>query len=102
MRGLDTMTMRLARRGALLGVIALIALSGFARSSSGASPAAGPLGSKTSSSAYWYYCAAGLVQTETSDSQANGRYCSFWLLKSFPLGGAQDPQLNESTVPGLD
>jgi thermitase len=100
--GSGHLTIGRVRRGGLLVVLCLIVFSGLAGSSSGALSAAGPLGSKTASSAYYYYCSAGLVQTQTSDSQANGRYCSFWLLKSFPLGGAQDPQLNESTVPGLD
>ena len=72
----------------------------------GATPPAqstpGPRGSTTSDSAYWYYCPAGLVQTGTADSLANGRNCSFWLLRSFPLGGDAAPALNSTAVPGLD
>ena len=64
--------------------------------------AAGPLGAAGSDSAYWYSCAAGLVQTGSADGLANGRYCAFWLLKSFPLGGDTAPGLNSTAVPGLD
>jgi subtilisin family serine protease len=99
---LEAMTMRHARRGFLLGVLALIALSAHPGLPADAPASSGPRASTTASSAYYYYCSAGLVQTRTSDSQANGRYCSFWLLRSFPLGGEQDPQLNQSQVPGLD
>src|SRR5205823_15024682 len=42
------------------------------------------------------------VQTGAADGQANGRYCAFWLLKGFPLGGAGEPALNHTPVPGLD
>ena len=62
----------------------------------------GPRGSATSDSAYWYYCAPGLIQTGSADALANGRYCAFWLLKSFPLGGDAAPALNATAVPGLD
>src|SRR5689334_25376556 len=64
--------------------------------------ALGPLGAAGSDSAFYYYCPAGLVQTGSADSLANGRYCAFWLLKSFPLGGAGAPALNSTAVPGLD
>jgi thermitase len=62
----------------------------------------GPLGSAGSDSAYWYYCPPGLVQTGSADALATGRYCAFWLLKSFPLGGDAAPTLNSTAVPGLD
>jgi subtilisin family serine protease len=42
------------------------------------------------------------VETGTADALANGRYCAFWLLKSFPLGGDLAPTLGATTVPGLD
>jgi Subtilase family len=58
--------------------------------------------SASSQSAYWYYCPPGLVQTGTADELANGRYCAFWLLKSFPLGGDPAPTLDATAVPGLD
>ena len=50
----------------------------------------------------WYYCPPGLVDTGTADAQANGELCSFWLLRSFPLGGLREPRLNATSVPGLD
>ena len=81
---------------AVAGALALLALD----PSTHASPH--PLGSATSGSAYWYSCPPGLVQTGTADGLANGRYCAFWLLKSFPLGGAAEPGLNDTAVPGLD
>jgi hypothetical protein len=59
----------------------------------------GPLGAAASDSAYWYYCPPGLVQTGSADALANGRYCAFWLLKSFPLGG---DTASSTAVPGLD
>src|SRR5690349_13661835 len=58
--------------------------------------------SASSASAYWYFCPPGLLQTGSADGQANGRYCAFWLLKSFPLGGLGQPELNSTPVPGLD
>ena len=60
------------------------------------------LGSSDPLAPYWYYCPPGLVDTGTADAQANGELCSFWLLKSFPLGGLKEPRLNETAVPGLD
>lgn len=64
--------------------------------------ALGPLGS-AGDSAYYYYCPAGLVQTGSADALANGRYCAFWLLKSFPLGGDTVRSLSAAAaVPGLD
>ena len=62
----------------------------------------GPRESASSDNADWYYCAPNLVQTGSVDAQANGRYCAFWLLKSFPLGGTAAPALNATAVPGLD
>jgi subtilisin family serine protease len=62
----------------------------------------GTLGDTSADSAYWYYCPPGLVQTGGADALANGRYCAFWLLKSFPLGGDSAPSLNGTAVPGLD
>jgi subtilisin family serine protease len=62
----------------------------------------GALGAAGSDSAYWYYCPPGLVQTGSADGLANGRYCAFWLLKRFPLGGAAASELNATAVPGLD
>ena len=58
--------------------------------------------SASSASAYWYFCPPGLLQTGSADGQANGRFCAFWLLKSFPLGGLGQPELNSTSVPGLD
>jgi subtilisin family serine protease len=55
-----------------------------------------------SESAYWYSCPPGLIQTGSADELANGTYCAFWLLKSFPLGGATASELNATAVPGLD
>jgi subtilisin family serine protease len=62
----------------------------------------GPLGAAGSDSAYWYSCPPGLLETGSADALANGRYCAFWLLKSFPLGGATAADLNTTAVPGLD
>src|SRR4051794_18557221 len=88
---------------ALLALLAAIAFSlGGARASATQDGRLGPLGVANSDSAYWYYCAPGLVQTGTTDPLANGRYCAFWLLKSFPLGGDTAPALNSTGVPGLD
>jgi subtilisin family serine protease len=42
------------------------------------------------------------LHTGTADALANGRYCAFWLLRSFPLGGATASELNTTAVPGLD
>ena len=42
------------------------------------------------------------MQTGSDDALANGRYCAFWLLKTFPLGGETAPALNSTAVPGLD
>ena len=64
--------------------------------------ALGSLGAAGSDSAYYYYCPPGLVQTGSADSLATGRYCAFWLLKSFPLGGDAAGSLNAAAVPGLD
>src|SRR6476646_1060434 len=50
----------------------------------------------------YYNCPAGLMDTGTSDDQANGSACSYWLLPSFPLGGSSRPDLNGTPVPGLD
>jgi len=55
-----------------------------------------------SAKAGYYYCSAGLLNTGTSDDQANGSNCSYWLLSSFPLAGTADPQQNGTSVPGLD
>jgi subtilisin family serine protease len=60
------------------------------------------LGSSNPVAQYWYYCPPGLIDTGTADAQANGELCSFWLLKSFPLGGLKEPRLNDIVVPGLD
>ena len=86
---------------ALLVAIA-IALGGARASAQQNREQPGVLASATSDSAYWYYCAPGLVETGSTDALANGRYCSFWLLKSFPLGGDTAPALNATAVPGLD
>src|SRR5690349_11477766 len=65
--------------------------------------APGPLGASGSDSAFYYYCPPGLVQTGSADALANGRYCAFWLLKSFPLGGDTVRSLSTAAgaVPGL-
>ena len=55
-----------------------------------------------SAKAGYYYCSAGLLNTGTTDDQANGSNCSYWLLSSFPLAGTADPQQNGTSVPGLD
>jgi subtilisin family serine protease len=94
----------ITRRAAQLGLLTLlvVAATGSVPGPALHLPAPGPRASSTSSEAYWYYCAPGLVRTGTSDGAANGRYCAYWLLDSFPLGGDQDPQLNRTSVPGLD
>jgi Subtilase family len=55
-----------------------------------------------SAKADYYYCSAGLLNTGTTDDQANGSNCSYWLLASFPLAGTANPPLNGTSVPGLD
>src|SRR6478672_11890985 len=84
----------------LLAALALVLGGARASALEGAQP--GPLGSAGADSAYWYSCPAGLLQTGSADALANGRYCAFWLLKSFPLGGATASELNATAVPGLD
>jgi Subtilase family len=87
----------------LLTVLVALAIScGAAGASTGSSSADGPRASARSQSAYWYYCPPGLMETGSADALANGRYCAFWLLKSFPLGGDAAPALNATAVPGLD
>jgi Subtilase family len=93
----------LARRAVPALVVATSVVLGGARFA--AVPAAdrpGPRGAAGSDGAYWYYCPPGLVQTGSADALANGRYCAFWLLKAFPLGGAAAADLNATAVPGLD
>jgi subtilisin family serine protease len=88
---------------ALWAVLATIAVAlGGPRALDSENPRPGPLGLTGSESAYWYYCPPGLVQTGSADALANGRNCAFWLLKSFPLGGAGASELNATAVPGLD
>lgn len=97
------MAHRIAYRAlpSLLTAIALLLGGGRATAvHGGASP--GPLGAAGSDSAYWYSCPPGLVETGSADALANGRYCAFWLLKSFPLGGATASELNATAVPALD
>jgi len=86
---------------ALLAATAFLAGGDRAAAVHGGGPL-GPLGAASSDSAYWYYCPPGLVQTGSADALATGRYCAFWLLKSFPLGGDTAPALNSTAVPGLD
>jgi subtilisin family serine protease len=50
----------------------------------------------------YYYCPAGLVVLGTSDAEAQGSHCAFWLLPSFPLGGSVLPPANAEQVDGLD
>ncbi len=50
-----------------------------------------------SAKAAYYYCSSALVSTGTTDDQANGSNCAYWLLPSFPLEGTPT-----SSVPGLD
>ena len=93
----------MARRFAVALVLVLALLVGEARTSAPEGTGSpGPLGAASSDSEYWYYCPPGLVQTGTADGLANGRYCAFWLLKSFPLGGDTAPASNSTAVPGLD
>jgi hypothetical protein len=89
-------------RSPLTVLIALAISCGAAGASAGSPSALGPRASASSQSAYWYYCPPGLVQTGSADALANGRYCAFWLLQSFPLGGDAAPELNATAVPGLD
>jgi hypothetical protein len=84
---------------ALLAATVLV-LGGAAALPGGGQP--GPLDVASSDSAYWYYCPPGLVETGSADALANGRYCAFWLLRTFPLGGATASELNATPVPGLD
>jgi hypothetical protein len=91
----------MARRLVHCALLVAIALAlGSARAA--AVRTLGPLGDTSADSAYWYYCPPGLVETGGADALANGRYCAFWLLKSFPLGGDSVPSLNGTPVPGLD
>lgn len=99
-RCLSKMARRSAHRTLLALLAAIVLLAGDARSSAGpGSTQPGPLGAAGSDSAYWYYCPPGLVQTGSADALANGRYCAFWLLKNFPLGG---DSATSTSVPGLD
>ena len=96
------MTLRFAHRALPAALLTLAFLSGAVRAPAvhgGSGP--GPLGAAGSDSAYYYYyCPPGLVQTGSADS-ANGRYCAFWLLKSFPLGGDTVRSLSTAAaVPG--
>ena len=81
------------------GLVALAISSGAAGAPGSSSSAPGPRASTTSQSDYWYFCPPGLMQTGSADALANGRFCSFWLLKSFPLGG---DVASATAVPGLD
>jgi subtilisin family serine protease len=102
-RCLTEMVPRFAHR-ALPGLLVAITLVPGGGRVSGVRPPVGPgpLGAAGSDSSYWYYCPPGLVQTGSADALANGRYCAFWLLKSFPLGGDTASALNATAVPGLD
>lgn len=98
------MTLRFPHRAlsALLLTLAFLLGDGRAPAVHGTA-ALGPLGAAGSDSAYYYYCPPGLVQTGSADALANGRYCAFWLLKSFPLGGDTVRSLSTAAaVPGLD
>jgi subtilisin family serine protease len=77
---------------ALASVAAVSAFAAFAPHRASGGPEA----------AYWYYCPPGVVDTGTADAQANGELCSFWLASRFPLGGLNEPRLNDTAVPGLD
>jgi thermitase len=102
-RCLFEMATRIAYRVLPALLVAVTFLAGGARTAtSQAGAPLGPLGAASSDSAYWYYCPPGLVETGSADALANGRYCAFWLLKSFPLGGATSADLNGTAVPGLD
>ena len=94
--------LRLRTLPALAVAVAVALAAARASAQVPATGTAGPRGSTVSSSAYWYFCAPGLVQTGSADAAANGRYCAFWLLRSFPLGGEAAPALNSAAVPGLD
>jgi subtilisin family serine protease len=50
----------------------------------------------------YYYCPPGLVALGTSDAEAQGSNCAFWLLPSFPLGESAVPAANARRVAGLD
>jgi subtilisin family serine protease len=50
----------------------------------------------------YYYCSNALVNTGTTDAQANGSNCAYWLLPSFPLAATPDAPLATGSVPGLD
>jgi len=87
---------------ALAAIAGASVLTAAAAAPEGPHPAVGPRDSAVPDSADWYYCPPGLIDTGTADAQANGELCSFWLLKSFPLGGLREPRLNDTSVPGLD
>lgn len=96
------MTLRFTRLAltALLAAIALVLGAPASALRGGGQP--GPLDVAGPDSAYWYYCPPGLLQTGSADALANGRNCAFWLLRSFPLGGATESELNATAVAGLD
>jgi thermitase len=96
------MARRLTQHVLLALLVALALALGAARASAQRPDQPGPRGSATSDSAYWYFCPPSLVQTGSADALANGRYCAFWLLKSFPLGGDGAQASNAAAVPGLD
>ncbi|MGN6799608.1 MAG: S8 family serine peptidase [Gaiellaceae bacterium] len=98
------MTRRLRHRAVPAVLVSLaLALGGGRPQAVHGSPALGPLGASGSDSAFYYYCPPGLVQTGSADALANGRYCAFWLLRSFPLGGDAERSLSTArAVPGLD
>lgn len=52
--------------------------------------------------AEYYYCSAELLNTGTTDEQANGSNCSYWLLRSFPSAATSGSQPSGASVPGLD
>ena len=60
------------------------------------------LSAGSSAAATYYYCPAGLVALGTTDVEAEGSHCAFWLLRTFPLGGSERPDENGSLVAGLD
>ena len=60
-----------------------------------------PAGEAAASSPF-YYCQDGLVDTSTDDALANGSNCAFWLLGTFPSGGSDASELDQSSLPGLD
>jgi thermitase len=55
-----------------------------------------------SADAAYYYCSSALVNTGTTDDQANGSNCAYWLLPSFPSAGTANAPLTRPSVPGLD